>query len=243
MCVCGGGGGVWACVCLQRGSPTCSHGNWTHARLHVRTDVRTKVSKKKRKKENPWVHISVTTSPVLMTPLVSPSARIYLSTRSLWVQLLRLPCACVYVLMCAFQSGVWAVVCVSASAHIFCPSLKKLKSPVATNQRIIEFGHTCDGTQPPASPLLCLPPPHHPIIPLLFLLNWAVRGRQFFWHLGNPVFEKLCRSIIEALIACLESITQGHGSATSSVLTRCYHLGLVSTWFHSFSFSKTLATL
>lgn len=52
-------------------------------------------SRKGKKKENPWAHISVTTSPLLMTPLVSPSARIYLSAHSLWVQLLLLACASV----------------------------------------------------------------------------------------------------------------------------------------------------
>lgn len=128
-----------------------------------KTFTNTYTLKKERKEENPLVHISVTTSPLLMTPLVSPSAHIYLSVGT------------------AARAGVGVCVCddlcvtdqclshcLRLGVCMFCLFSAKLKSLVTTYQRNIEFGHTRDSTQPPCqSSLFCFPLSHHP----LFLLH------------------------------------------------------------------------
>lgn len=125
------------------------------------TFTNTYTLKKERKKENPWVHISVTTSPLLMTPLVSPSAHIYLS-----VGTAARAGVCVCDDLCVTDQCLSH--CLRLGVCMFCLFSAKLKSLVTTYQRNIEFGHTRDGTQPPCqSSLLCFPLSHHP----LFLLH------------------------------------------------------------------------
>lgn len=127
------------------------------------TFTNTYTLKKERKKENPWVHISVTTSPLLMTPLVSPSAHIYLSVGTAARAGV---CVCVCDDLCVTDQCLSH--CLRLGVCMFCLFSAKLKSLVTTYQRNIEFGHTRDGTQPPCqSSLLCFPLSHHP----LFLLH------------------------------------------------------------------------
>lgn len=91
------------CVVKEEGQPARMEIEHMHGcmyiciKIHTHTHRDTHTHKSEQKRENPLVHISVTTSPLLMTPLVSPSAHIYLSTRSLWVQLLRLVSVCMCV--------------------------------------------------------------------------------------------------------------------------------------------------
>lgn len=129
-----------------------------------------------------------------MNPLVSPLAHIYLSTRSLWVQLLRLvrTRAYAYVTMCVFQISVPVSMPLSFSAEL----------NSFTSQQNTDFGHTCHNAQPPANPKLCCPQTYHPLSPRPKLRCWWETG---FWHLCqcNLVFWK---TLPKALIAHLESI-------------------------------------
>lgn len=107
------------------------------------------------------------------------------------------------VMICALQISVWAIVCVSASARMFLSFAAK--SLVTTYQRNIAFGHTRDGTQPPANPLLCVSAAsHHPLLLHPKLSCW---WETVIWHLDGGLSQKLCQSILEAMIAGFESIT------------------------------------
>lgn len=112
--------------------------------------------RREKKEENPWAHISVTTSPLLMTLLVSPSACIYLSAHSLWVQLLLLACASVDVCnmrRCVrFRSASEPLFVFWRLRAFFPPSSSaELKSAVATHQYNICLETLSEGA-PPSRP-------------------------------------------------------------------------------------------
>jgi len=134
-----------------------------------------------------------------MTPLVSPSAHIYLSTSSVGTAAPAGVCVCVCV--CVSDQCLSRCLRPGVCVHLLSFNLQKLKSLVATYQRDIESGHTCDGTQPSANALLCAS--FHPIIPLLFLLKLSRRRETVFWHRvrRNPASWKRRPFIPEAPIA------------------------------------------